>query len=66
VEYYSAIKNKDIIKISGKWMGLENIMSGCNPDPERHAWYELTFKWILVMKYRITMLQSKDPEGEIK
>jgi hypothetical protein len=25
VEYYSAIKNKDFMKFSGKWMELENI-----------------------------------------
>jgi hypothetical protein len=26
VEYYSAIKNKDIVKFAGKWMELENII----------------------------------------
>jgi hypothetical protein len=25
MEYYSAIKNKDIMSFSGKWMDLENI-----------------------------------------
>jgi hypothetical protein len=25
-EYYSAIKNKDIMKLAGKWMELENII----------------------------------------
>jgi hypothetical protein len=27
IEYYSAIKNKDIINFAGKWMELENILS---------------------------------------
>ena len=27
VEYYSAIKNKDIINFAGKWMELKNILS---------------------------------------
>jgi hypothetical protein len=27
MEYYSAIKNKDIVEFSGKWMELENILS---------------------------------------
>lgn len=27
MEYYSAIKNKDIMKFEGKWMELENILS---------------------------------------
>ena len=26
MEYYSAIKNKDIIKFAGKWIELENII----------------------------------------
>ena len=26
MEYYSAIKNKDIMNFAGKWMELENII----------------------------------------
>ena len=26
MEYYSAIKNKDIMNVAGKWMELENII----------------------------------------
>jgi hypothetical protein len=26
LEYYSAIKNKDILSFAGKWMELENII----------------------------------------
>ena len=26
MEYYSAIKNEDILSFAGKWMGLENII----------------------------------------
>ena len=26
MEYYSAVKNKDILSFSGKWMELENII----------------------------------------
>jgi hypothetical protein len=26
MEYYSAIKNKDIMKFAGNWMDLENII----------------------------------------
>jgi hypothetical protein len=26
MEYYSAIKNEDILSFSGKWMKLENII----------------------------------------
>ena len=28
MEYYSAIKNKDILNFAGKWMELENIILG--------------------------------------
>jgi hypothetical protein len=27
MEYYSIIKNKDILNFTGKWMELENILS---------------------------------------
>ena len=53
LEYYSVIKNKDIMKFVGKWG---------NPDPERHPWFVLTDKWTLAIKYRTTMLQSTDPK----
>jgi hypothetical protein len=26
MEYYTAIKNKDIVDVAGKWMELENII----------------------------------------
>jgi hypothetical protein len=59
---YSAIKNKDTKKLAGKWMELENIiLSWGNSDPERHTWYILILKYTLAIKYRTTMLQSKDP-----
>ena len=31
-------------------------------EPKVHAWYVLTYKWILAIKYRITILQSIDPK----
>jgi hypothetical protein len=33
-----------------------------NPDTERHTWYAFTYKWILAIKFLITMLQSTDPK----
>ena len=32
-----------------------------NPDPERQTWYVLTYKWILVIKYKITIQKSTEP-----
>jgi hypothetical protein len=29
MEYYSAIKNRDFMKFSGKWKGVENIVATC-------------------------------------
>jgi hypothetical protein len=43
-------------------MELENILS--NPDPERYTWYILTYKQILAIKYRITMLRSIEPKKQ--
>ena len=58
-EYYSAIKNKDIMKFSGKQMEPKQG----NPEPERHIWYVLTYKYTLVIKCWITMLQYTDPRN---
>jgi hypothetical protein len=57
MEYYSAIKNEDILSFAGKWMELENIVSEVT-DPKGHTWYVLTNKWILAKKYRISRIQS--------
>lgn len=48
MEYYSAIKNEDILSFSGKWMELENtILSEATQDMQ---WYVLTNKWVLEKK----------------
>ena len=43
MEYYSAIKNKDIMKFAGKWMELENIILGevAKTQKEMHGVYLL-------------------------
>ena len=48
MEYYSAIKNENIMSFAGKWIELENIiLSEGNLDAKEYAWYALTNKWIL-------------------
>ena len=42
MEKYSAIKNKDIMDIAGKW--IEYHPERGNPEPEIHVWYVLTYK----------------------
>jgi hypothetical protein len=43
MEYYSAIKNKDILSFAGKWMELENIiLSEVNQNQKDvHGMYSL-------------------------
>jgi hypothetical protein len=43
MEYYSAIKNNDFMKFTGKWMELENIiLSEVNQSQKNtHAMYSL-------------------------
>ena len=42
MEYYSAIKNKDIINFAGKWMELENILSEViQSQKNTHGMYSL-------------------------
>jgi hypothetical protein len=53
MEYYSAIKNEDILSFAGKWMELENIILSEVTQTKRTCmvWYVLTNRWILAKKY---------------
>ena len=63
MEYYSAIKNKDIMNFVGKWMGLGNIiLSKIIQTQERYTWYVLTGKWILAVKHMVPMIHPTDPK----
>jgi hypothetical protein len=58
--YYSAIKNKDIMKDSGKWMEPENILSEVTQIQKiymvcTHLFVDINHTGYV---YRITMLQS--------
>jgi hypothetical protein len=53
MEYYTAIKNKDIMIFSGIWMEPKNIILS---EVTLRACIVLTYKWILAIKYSITML----------
>jgi len=37
MEYYSPIKNKDIMNFAGKWVEMENIILRANLIPKGHA-----------------------------
>lgn len=50
------------MKLKGKWIKLEKIMVSEIPDWEGQTWYVIAYKHILAAKYRITILQSTDPE----
>jgi hypothetical protein len=43
MEYYSAIKNEDILSFAGKWMELENIILGevTQTQKDMHGMYSL-------------------------
>jgi hypothetical protein len=55
MEYYSAIKNKDIMR----WIESENIILSEETQTQK-VWYALTYKWTLAIKSRITMLQCEE------
>ena len=62
MKYYSAIKNKNIINFSGKWMELENILSKVT-HTHTYVWYVFTGKWILAKKkYRLPKTHLTDPK----
>ena len=43
MEYYSAIKNEDILSFAGKWMELENIILSevTETQKDMHSMYSL-------------------------
>jgi hypothetical protein len=59
MEYYSAIKNNDFMKFTGKWMELENIILSKSVTKE-HIWYVLINNWLLAQKLRIPTMQLTD------
>ena len=62
MEYYSAIKNEDIVKFANKWMELENVILSEVTQTQKsvYACYVLIEKWILAKKYRMFRIQPTD------
>jgi hypothetical protein len=57
MEYYSAIKNNDFMKFTGKWMELENIILSEVTQSQKN-WYVRTDKWILAKTNKQTNKQT--------
>jgi hypothetical protein len=47
IEYYSAIKNKDIMKFAGKWIELEKIILNevTQTQKDKHGIYSLISRY---------------------
>jgi hypothetical protein len=63
MEYYSAIKNKDIMNFVGKWMELETVILSevIQTQKDMHDMHSLISEfWILAKKYRISRIQAVD------
>ena len=66
MEYYSAIKNNELMKFLGKWMELESvILSEVTQSQKKAHGYALTDKWVLSQKLKINKLRSTD-HGKLK
>ena len=61
MEYYSAIKNNDILKFAGKWTELEKKVILSEVTQIQEDKYVRTHEWIPDIKQRITSLQSTTP-----
>ena len=58
MEYYAAIKNKDIIYFGGKWVDIENIILSEVSWSQKDTY--VTDKWTLAIRNRIIMQQPTD------
>jgi hypothetical protein len=67
MEYYSAMKNEDIMNFAGKWVELENIILSkvTKTQKDMHRMYSLILFWILAKKIRIPMIHLTGPK-EVK
>jgi hypothetical protein len=61
MEYYSAIKDEDILSFVGKWMELENIILSevTQTQKDMHGMYSL------IRRYRILKIQSNLQSTEL-
>ena len=71
LQYYSAIKNDEFVRILGKWIKLESILCEVTQSEKKHTWYVLTDMWILAQKLRIPKVQftnhmKRNKEGRPK
>jgi hypothetical protein len=61
MEYYSAIKNNDYMKFTGKWMEIETIIPSEMTQTQRNKHgMVLADKWILAQKSGIFKIQLTD------
>jgi len=60
MEYFSAIKNNDIMKFMGKWIKVENIILSEITNHKKHTRYALIDKWKLAQKLELLKMQSMD------
>ena len=61
MEQCETFKNKDISKLSAKWMEIKNIIEREITQIQKETWYVLTYKWSLAINEKIIMLQYTDP-----
>ena len=45
MEYYSAVKKKEILTFAATWMDLKGIMLSEMSDRKRHRLYDITYTW---------------------
>ena len=71
MEYYSAVKNNDIIKFEGKWMELEKILSGIiQTQKDKHGMYSLIYISCKIKEDHATTYRPREarlqggPKGE--
>ena len=57
LEYYSPIKNNELMKFLGKWMNLEDIILGEVKQSSKYRHDMHSDKWILAQKLRIPKIQ---------
>ena len=59
MEYYSAVKKKEILPFAATWMDLEGIMLSEISQPKKEILHDLTYVWNLKKNNKVTDTESR-------
>ena len=63
MEYYSAIKNNEIMPFAATWMDLESVILS---EVRQRQIYDIAYMWNLIKGYKWTYLQNRNRVTDVE